>query len=408
MKQKSKMQQLKRWHKLAEPSKKYFMITLITACIPAVFYVLEPIASANAITQLTEHNYTGAILWLVVGFCFILFRNVSWHINYWNFERLIGKSYVTISMKIYDKLVGANDESFKNTSKEKIVNIASSDIYTVSNFSDILCTKLSYLFRVIITIIVVFTSSPIAGAIIIAISVMNYFLLNLAGNKIGQYGKSVSEAKDDLFEKMVDVSEARAMIRDHNLTNQTREEYKKAIYPYFKSRYKRTLWNSFVDNWVYVIWQAVVCVTTIYLVYLVSGDSLSLTTYLVIVGYLAPTIEKVNSFSLIFKELSVADVSSGRIQTLLDFSPKELVEYGNRMTNKIEGTISFVDVCVDAKNSYHTENVSDLKKFNLNIQKGELVLFVGPKSCGKRSIFHILRRAIKPDSGKVLLSGIDL
>lgn len=408
MQKKSRIAELKEWYNVVQPSKKLFMISMLTACFTSVSYVFEPIAAANAVTEITNQNYKWAIIWIVLGFMALTLRNIFWHINYWNYERLLGYSYKKISSKIYKKIIGASDKNFKETSKEKILNIISSDIYTVSNFADIICTKTSYLFRVVVTIIVVFTSSPIAGAIIIAISVLNYFLLTYAGKKIGHYGKKVSESKDSVLEKVIDISDARAMIRDNNLEDDIEEKYIDLTEPYIKSRYKRTLWNSFVDNWVYVIWQAIICATTVYLIYLVSGNNLTLTSYLVIVGYLSPTIEKVNSFILIFKEQSVADVSVNRIKTIMDFSPKELIEFGSRKVNKIEGTLDFVNVSVDSESLYHTEYVNSLNDFNMSVSKGSLVLICGQKNCGKRSIFHILRRAIKPDSGKVLLGGIDL
>lgn len=119
----SRLKQFRRWYSITQPSKKYFMITLITACIPAVFHVLEPIAAAKVITGITETKYSTAMLWLFVVWAMILLRNVSWHINYWNYERLMGSSYTKISMNIYDKLVEAKDENFKHTSKEKIIKI---------------------------------------------------------------------------------------------------------------------------------------------------------------------------------------------------------------------------------------------------------------------------------------------
>lgn len=408
MKKETISSQFSKWYKLAEPSRKYLAIQIIVTCMTAVFYTIDPIIAARVITCITKSQYNAAMVWAAVGFVSILLRNVFWHLNNWNAERLMGYSYEKISFKILDKLVKSSSENFKHTSKEKIVNIVTTDIYNVANFGDVLATKLSYFFRAIITIIVVLTSSPIAAVIIVGISIINFFLLNFASKKIGASSKMVSEAKDKMLEHLSDISDARTMIYDSNTYQDHCKQYKQEIKQYEAARTNRTLWKSFVDNWVYVIWQLIICLTTIYLIYLISGNALSLTIYLVIIGYLAPTIEKINSGFLLFKELNVASVSASRIQTLLDFTSKELVEFGNRMTKNIEGTINFFDVCVDSNSAYHTEEVNDLKKINLTIPKGELAVIVGPKACGKRSIFHILRRAIKVDSGKVVLGAMNI
>ena len=170
MKTNSRIKQLSNWYKLARPNKGLAAISFISACIPAICYVLSPIFVANVVTSITEQNYNGAIMWLAIDFVQLFVRQVAWHINYWNFERIIDNVYTNISMNIYNKIIASNDKNFKTTSKEKIINIISGDIYTVAEFTDHLTTKLSYFLRAIVTIVIVFTSSPLAGAIIIAIS----------------------------------------------------------------------------------------------------------------------------------------------------------------------------------------------------------------------------------------------
>lgn len=408
MKTNSRIKQFKNWYRLAKPHKGLFALSFITACIPAICHVISPILVAKVVTSITEANYNSAMMWLALDFVQLIIRQISWHINYWNYERLIAHSYKNISLGIYNKIIESNNENFKHTSKEKIINIVSSDIFSVAEFSDHLSTKLSYFLRAIVTIVIVFTSSWLAGIIIIAISVLNFFLLNFASTKVGNYQKNISEAKDKMFERLTDIQEAREMIRDTNNKETYKKLYLNDIKTYVSARKHRILWVSFIDNWVYAIWQAIVCITSVYLVYLISGGELTLAAYLVIIGYLAPTIEKINSGYQIFQNLDVATVAAGRIQTIMDFSPKELVEYGKRTTNQIEGVVDFVDVSVDAKSNYHTEQVSDLDGVSFTIDNDKLTLIVGQKGCGKRSIFHILRRAIKPDGGKVLLDGINL
>ena len=408
MKGTSRIKQFKNWHKLAKPHKGLFALSFSMAAFTAVCYCLSPIFVANVVTSITAKNYNAAMMWLAIDFAQIAVRQIAWHINYLNSERLIGYSYTNISINIYNKILASTDKNFRQTSKEKIMNIVGSDIYSASEFANNLSTKMSYFLRAIITVVIVFTSSPIAALIIILISIINFFLLNFASSKLGICQKGILESKDKIYERVSDIAEAREMIRDTNNAETYKNHYKNDVKNYVQARRRRSFWTSFINNWVYSIWQAIVCLTAIYLVHLISGGHLTLAAYLVIIGYLAPTIEKINNGYEIFQNLDVASVAATRIQTILDFTPKELVEYGNRAKDNVDGVVDFINVSVNAKSNYHTESVSDLKNASFNIGKGELALIVGQKGCGKRSIFHILRRAIKPDEGKVLLDGIDL
>ncbi|AFN64997.1 spermidine/putrescine import ATP-binding protein [Mycoplasma wenyonii str. Massachusetts] len=49
-----------------------------------------------------------------------------------------------------------------------------------------------------------------------------------------------------------------------------------------------------------------------------------------------------------------------------------------------------------------------LQNFNLTIEKGSFVTIIGPSGSGKTTILNLIAGFIKPDKGKILLSGIDI
>lgn len=49
-----------------------------------------------------------------------------------------------------------------------------------------------------------------------------------------------------------------------------------------------------------------------------------------------------------------------------------------------------------------------LKNFNLSINAGEYVAFVGPSGSGKSTIMHLLERFYDPQHGKVLINGLNI
>lgn len=49
-----------------------------------------------------------------------------------------------------------------------------------------------------------------------------------------------------------------------------------------------------------------------------------------------------------------------------------------------------------------------LNKVNLTIDKGEFVSVIGPSGAGKSTIFHLLMGASKPDSGHIVIDGINM
>ena len=73
--------------------------------------------------------------------------------------------------------------------------------------------------------------------------------------------------------------------------------------------------------------------------------------------------------------------------------------------NSFEGNIKFKDVNF----SYPSrKDVSILKSFSLEIQKGKTVALVGSSGCGKSTCVQLTQRLYDPDSGTVSLDGMDL
>ena len=49
-----------------------------------------------------------------------------------------------------------------------------------------------------------------------------------------------------------------------------------------------------------------------------------------------------------------------------------------------------------------------LKKINLSVYPGEMVAIMGPSGAGKTTLLHLLSTLDKPDSGSLMLEGVDL
>jgi osmoprotectant transport system ATP-binding protein len=55
---------------------------------------------------------------------------------------------------------------------------------------------------------------------------------------------------------------------------------------------------------------------------------------------------------------------------------------------------------------YRTKTIID--DFSLNIEAGQLVVFVGPSGCGKTTLLKMINRLIAPSGGKIFVNGTDI
>lgn len=55
---------------------------------------------------------------------------------------------------------------------------------------------------------------------------------------------------------------------------------------------------------------------------------------------------------------------------------------------------------------YHQKTV--IENFNLEIEEGQLVVFIGPSGCGKTTLLKMINRLLQPTSGKIYVDGKDI
>lgn len=402
---KQNIQMFKNWYRLARPSKKYWLLAFFTVFFAGLCSVVEPIFASNVITNINNANYLYTSIFLIIGFLFILLRKGSWDINYRMYYKLIGHSYLHVENLIFDKLNKVKDSNLKKVSKEKMINILHVDVFTVSDFSDKLATRIGRLTRLFITIGAIFFINIPAAIVIIVIDIINYFILDHLNNKNALYSRKCSEAHDLQYSKFSEAFDSSSFMEDLDITDKVKKEFMKANHHYINMKNSATIVSSYIDNYYHVFYQFIILVVTLFMVFMVSKGQVSLTLYFMIVSYLTSGIEVANDFMNILPELKKANVAVNRVNTILDITEEELISLGQNKTDNILGNIDFKKVSYDGKGDLDN---SSIRNISFSIAANEIVLFWGLKNCGKRTIFNILRRNIHQDSGSIFIDGINL
>ena len=394
---------IKRWWKLTQPHKGYFIGQIIFFCAYTIILALITIFAAKTINFMYAGNWKMAYLFLGLELSTIIFGNGSLHIQYKFYGKMVSHIRSGVARKVYNKIISCKSEEFDKVSKEKVINIAMNNVGSLSEFPDAIAQFIGYAMQVVFVLITVFSNSPIAGAIVSALGVVNFFVFLFINKKLGRIMLERYEKNDDMFKSYSKVIDGKNVIKELD----GKEKYEHELIEYsegFNRAYKR-YYNtySFKINIYYIIWMSVIYAIAAFLMYTVSKGSLDISIYLVIVPYLTTCTTKLNSLFDKISSLENTRVDVDRINLILDLKDEELVEYGKINTVSDGYTLNLVDVTCRAKQKKH-----QLLNADISFKTGGINVIKGPKGDGKRTVFDLLRRHIKPTGGRVLLDNLDL
>lgn len=404
VKKEKKPNLLTRWYKLVNPHKGYwFLQTFFYVCYAAIYAVMTIIA-AKTINCLYNADWHGAFVWLSIEFANVFLRNICLHMQY----VFYGKHYKimrhNISAKIFDKLFKTDDNALKTFTTEKIINIAQENLANACEFPDMLAQIASNIIRIVIAVVAIFTSNIYAGLVVLAIAVINFLVYNTLNKKLGRIMNVRFEKKDHSFQSYSKILSGKIVIDELN----AKENYKKQLLndvDEFGREYEKYYnTQSARDNLYYIGWNIMVYATTFLLVYMVSQNTFDIALYLVVVPYLTSCTERLNN---LYTKLGGAEnvrVDVDRLEMILSLDEKQLIQYGDVNTVSDGYNLGFLNVTyADPKTNKNLLTNADIsfKTKGVNIVRGA-------KGSGKRAIFNLLRRTIKPTSGTIVLDNLDL
>jgi len=395
---------LRNWYKLARPNKKYWAISIMGVILAYTCLIIAPIFTAKVVISITAGDYVNTAIYLTVVFALLALRNMFWHINYAIFNKLIGSIYGRINGLFVDKMLKATPNNFRHTSKEKLLNIVHTDVYNLSEIADRCAVCIGRIVMLIATIIIIFFINPWVGLIVVMADILNFFLLNALENRRAKFVKKIREDHDKQYKKFGEIIDTRNTINELSLNRRLEKNYKNYLDGYIYDLGRKTRADSSITNGFFVFYNFLIFLLTLGMVFLVSNGQLSVEMYFIIVPYIANGIETTNLVFEFIPYVKNSGIYCSRVKTVLNFTEKKNIPVGDIDNDDVIGYMDFDNV------SYNSNDDGDpsLKDITLRIKGLKTTLIMGPKNSGKRTIFHLMHRNIKPQTGEISIDGLNI
>ncbi len=398
---------IKNWYKLTETKISSIFLQVFLSMIRIAGLMVAPVFAAKVTVALVAGNYNNAWLYLTIELGIILLSLLANDLVFRNGARMFTKTYNKVQSKIYMKAYRAKKSNFEQTSKEKLLNIIGTDVDAVASFGDEFGVKISKAIQIIVTLVIVFSINYLVGIAILLVSVINFIILTILNKSLAEHKAKLLDEKDKIYEKFTLILSNQDMINQYDIGKDEANDYFKRCEEYTEISKEHKITDSVKENYFVGFYKVLLFAITCLMIFLVKDNKLSLEVYLIIVPYLLTSVELINDIINISSLTEDTNVSVQRINTILNFTDDDFIAYGN--VHQAVDSADLYLVNVSYKNEDEkSENFGTIKRANMDFKSGKINLIKGESGCGKRAIFRLIARKIKPDKGVVLLNDISL
>lgn len=393
---------VKKYLSLGADSKKRLIELFITSFFARTSLLTLPFIAAEIVDFLTEKNYNYA---LIFSFAFIIFAFLAIalrNLNYNAYKKHAIYTHNNMQDMLVKKIITYDEDYTKKISKSFIVNTAFQDIGNVMQIPDIAFDLTNYLINILISIIILVRVNPFVGLImtITMIFAFIYSAYNLEKREI--YLSKQRKDQDYISSLLGEVLDGSYEVQAFNIENDIEkylEKYKKNwTKHYFKKRVYQDRVFTIADAFIEIF---KVFLYVVFAILILKGQY-KLATLVLVVGY----VEDVENYFWSIKEkmesISAMSTRVNRIQTLLSYKQKNMMEFGNYDLDDINGEIEFKNVTLN----YEKEDI--LKDVSFTIKPKSFTAIVGKSGSGKSTIFRALLRLYKINKGAILLDNVNI
>lgn len=383
-------------------------LAFICLSIASLSMLSMPVAIRYVIDQGFSSENTGSIntyflALFGLAIIFALFGSLRYYMVMWIGERVVAD----IRSTVYKHVIKMSPTFFEVTRTGEVLSRLTTDTTLVQSvFGAGLSIALRSLFSVIGCLIMLFvTSSKLTFMIIVLVPVVVLPIL-LYSRKVRRLSRANQDRMADSSSIADESLNAMYVVQAFTLERFLGKRFSDSVEETFKAARQRLQVSSILTGTIILtVFGAMVFVLWIGAHAVVDGAMTpgTLGQFLLYATFLAAS---TTSLGEVWNDIQRAAGAMERLMELLYVDP-EIKAPDNAVAMPAEGRghIQIEDICF---NYPSRPNMKSLEHFSLEIKPGETVALVGPSGAGKSTVFQLLLRFYDPQSGKILIDGVDI
>ncbi|MBQ6152193.1 MAG: ABC transporter ATP-binding protein [Ruminococcus sp.] len=385
------------------------MLALLAASTLLNLFIPDLIGRAIDTLNLEEGqltvNWQGLLILLGVLLVVFLFSSLFSYLQGRLAAKLSAKTVITIRKDTSEKLIRLPVSFFDLHKSGDILARLTNDIENVSNLiSQAIAALLSSVIVIVGCIVIMLIKSPILTAVCLSTVILNVICTLILSKRMFKYFRVQQKTVGKMNSHVEQSIATKKTIDAYNLTDVCIEENDKLNDELTDASIKAQVLGGAMSPLMSIIGNLnfLLIVGVGALLFIKGGFGITIGTIQAFTLYSRQFTKPINELSGVFSQFMTALASAERIFEIIDM-PREKDEGETDMIEKGPCDITFEHVTFS-----YIRGVKVLDDFSLTIEKGKRTALVGKTGVGKTTLISLLMRFYEPDSGRILIDGVDI
>ena len=392
----------KKYLKLHANDKKLLFALFFSAFLRSTTVLGIPIFASKIVEYATIQDFNNAFLNVFYLSINYLIYNIVYHWNYVAYRNNSNYVYTKLQENVIESVVKYDENFTKKVSKSYLINTVANDTFEVCMFDDRMVDAVTHFISLIISLIILLNYNIYIGIIVLLFNILYLYLLDKGQKKRDYYLNGQRKQQDKIVEMFTQILDGNKEIKSFSMSDKL-NDYLNLYKKEWRKQYflKRKYWD--INECILPIFIIVAKITSyVIVIFEILKGNMNVGMLILVVGYIDRIETENTEFFKRINKMSASSVRIDRLYNVMYYNNKNMLSFGNNITDDIFGNVSFENV------SFTYENKLILNNISFDIHANSLTAIVGKSGSGKSTIFRLLLRLYKLDKGNIYIDGINI
>ena len=392
----------KKYLKLHANDKKLLFALFFSAFLRSTTVLGIPIFASRIVEYATIQDFNNAFLNVFYLSINYLIYNIVYHWNYVAYRNNSNYVYTKLQENVIESVVKYDENFTKKVSKSYLINTVANDTFEVCMFDDRMVDAVTHFISLIISLIILLNYNIYIGIIVLLFNILYLYLLDKGQKKRDYYLNGQRKQQDKIVEMFTQILDGNKEIKSFSMSDKL-NDYLNLYKKEWRKQYflKRKYWD--INECILPILIIVAkIISYIIVIFEILKGNMNVGMLILVVGYIDRIETENTEFFKRINKMSASSVRIDRLYNVMYYNNKNMLSFGNNITDDIFGNVSFENV------SFTYENKLILNNISFDIHANSLTAIVGKSGSGKSTIFRLLLRLYKLDKGNIYIDGINI